>query len=138
MKRLTILAVVLLTATAAFAQMPGHHEEMLSRIENFLQLTPDQKAQFEAAHTAFQASVQPLLDQRKSAHQALDALFARNSTDACAIGNAALAVHNVDSQLHTAHEAFKTKLETYLTPDQKTKLEAFAAMEHGPEGGHHD
>jgi len=134
MKRMVVLAFILIGAAVAVAQMPPHGDDPLGRAADYLQLTAEQRAQWTAAHADFMTSTQSLLDQRRTTHQALDALFAAKSTDACAIGNAALAVHAVDDQLKAAHEAFKTKLESYLTADQKPKFEAFAAAVHPPEG----
>ena len=135
MKRIVILTLILMTAaTVASAQMPPR--EMVDRAAHFVGLTADQQAQWDAWQKDFFTSVQPLFEQRRTAHQNVESLLNATPSDACAIGNAAIAAHAVDTQLKAAHDAFKTKMESILTPDQKTKLEAFLAAEHPPEPGH--
>ena len=135
MKRIIILTLILITATTvAYAQMPPR--EMIDRAANFVGLTADQKAQWDAWSKDFMTSVQPLFDQRRTTHQTLESLLNATPADACAIGNAAIATHSVDAQIKAAHDAFKAKMESILTPDQKTKLEAFLAAQHPPEPGH--
>jgi Spy/CpxP family protein refolding chaperone len=135
MKRTLILTLIVMTAaTVAFAQLPPR--EMIDHAAKFVGLTADQKAQWDAWSKDFMTSVQPLIEQRHTAHRTVESLLEATPTDACAIGNAAIAAHNVDGQIKAAHDAFKAKMESILTADQKTKLEAFLAAQHPPEPGH--
>ena len=140
MKRIIIPVLILVAVAAvAVAQMPPREmpsREIIDRAANFVGLTADQRAQWEAMHKELAASLQPLFDQRRTAHHNLESLLEATPADACAIGNAAIAAHSVDAQLKAAHDAFKAKAESILTPEQKTKLEAFIAAEHPMEGPH--
>lgn len=148
MKRtLIVLTLAAALATAAFAQQHRHGMNMAGgpgggpgmmehgRIIDLLQLTADQKAQWEALHQQLATNIQPLLDQRSTAVQQLQTLVGAASPDATAIGKQVLAVQAINNQIRAAHDATEQQIKNILTPDQKTKFEAFLATRPEPMGG---
>lgn len=146
MKRiLAILGLTLLT-TSAFAQPRppmgpppnGGGPTGPAALGQYLQLTADQKAAWDAARQDFETATQSLRQQAQAAHQKVHDLVTASSPDPTAIGNAILAAKAIDDQIKAAHDAMETKQESVLTPDQQTKYAAFEAAvaflqgQHGP------
>src|SRR6476659_9288444 len=141
MKR-TILAVAaaLLLASAAMAQphamgdrMGNPMREHLDQAASYLNLNASQKASWDAALSDVETQNGAVMaknhDLQKQLHDALSAA----SPDACAIGNLAIQSHATMDQLQAAHQALIAKLGSYLTPDQKTKFDAYVAASMGTE-----
>ena len=93
----------------------------------YVNLTSDEKAQWDAARQAFETAAASLHDKIESTHTQLQQLMDANSTDAAAIGSLMIAIRDTQSQLKAQHDALDSKLESVLTPEQKTKFEAFRA-----------
>ncbi len=102
-----------------------------SRIAEILQLTPDQKVQFDSIHQELASTVKPLFDQSKAAHDQLRALLDAANPDVAAIGTQALAAHNLEKQIAAAHHAAIQKVTAILTSEQKAKFEVIMT-DHGP------
>ena len=140
MKRIAIVLSVALVATLALAQDP--HRIMMREhgigadgIAAALNLSTDQKVQFEAIHQQLEASMQPLFEQHRAAEQQLNAAADSSNADATTVGKAYLSMRAIDKQIKAAHESAKAKLDAILTPDQKAKFDAIhAEMEHGGPG----
>jgi len=58
----------------------------------------------------------------------------KSKSDACGIGSNMLAAQAVRDQIHAARETMTQKQVAVLTPEQKTKFDAFVAARGGPEG----
>lgn len=140
MKRIVIALSVALVATLALAQEPRH---VFMRgpgmdgegIVSALNLSTDQKVQWDSIHQQLQASMQPLIDQHRAAEQQLNTAANASSPDAATVGQAYLAMRALDKQIKAAHESAKSQIEAILTPDQKAKFDAVHAKmegEHGP------
>jgi Spy/CpxP family protein refolding chaperone len=132
MKRIAlILALALAASTSVFAQPgppPGGGPRPGSDpLVTYLNLTEAQKSAWEAARTALEAAVQPLREKERAAHEALGALMEAKSTDACGIGAAMIAIRTVGDQIRALHEADDAKRLAVLTPEQKSKYDAFQA-----------
>ncbi len=140
MKRIVIALSVALVATLALAQEPRrvfmHGPGMEGDgIVSALNLSTDQKVQWDSIHQQLQASMQPLVDQHRAAEQQLNTAANASSPDALTVGRAYLAMRDVDKQIKSAHESAKAKIDAILTPDQKAKFDAIHAKmegEHGP------
>lgn len=133
MKRtLTFISAVLLLTVTATAQ--EHHHAAAdairseqAKVANFLQLTPDQRTSWDALHADLQNTIAPLFDQAQSARQQLSTLLDSDSPDPIAVGTQVIAMHSLEKQIQAAHTAALQKAEALLTPDQKTKFEAWRA-----------
>lgn len=134
MKRIVLAVAVLLVAglgfTIAVAQPMPRHGEMKAHIDaaaSYLNLTAAQRASWDAALADIESQNGAVMTKniaiQRQLHEALEAA----SPDACAIGNLAIQSHAAMGQMKTAHEALITKLSSYLTPDQKTKFDAYVA-----------
>ena len=102
-----------------------------AKIAQVLQLTPDQKPQFDSIHAELATAMKPLLDQSRAAHDQLHALLNADNPDATAIGNQAIAAHSLEKQIQASHVSAVQKVEAILTPEQKAKFEGMMS-EHGP------
>ncbi|HEX3071510.1 MAG TPA: Spy/CpxP family protein refolding chaperone [Thermoanaerobaculia bacterium] len=142
-KTIVVLVAALSIAAFAFAQEPEHPGMMKHRlamgmgpgageIASALNLSTDQKVQWDAIHSQLEASVKPLFDQHHAAEQQLQAAADATNPDATAVGRAFLAMRAIDKQIQSAHESTHAKLTAILTPDQKAKFDAMhAKMEMG-------
>jgi len=130
MKRIAIALSLALVATLAFAQEPrkifmhGPGMEGGEGIVSALNLSTDQKVQWDAIHQQLEASMQPLISQHRAAEQQLNAAANASNPDATSVGQAYLAMRAVDKQIKAAHESTKAKIDAILTPDQKAKFDA--------------
>jgi Spy/CpxP family protein refolding chaperone len=133
MKRiLAVAALILAVATFAIAQPhpgPGGDamRDHLDQAATYLNLTADQKAAWSAAVSDFESQQKSQMtkshDLQKQLHEAITA----TSPDPCNIGNLTLQSHAAMEQLTAAHNALVAKLASSLTPDQKTKFDAYMA-----------
>jgi Spy/CpxP family protein refolding chaperone len=126
MKR-TLITLAIVIATAAFAQPAPRGPHGPDPVQ-FLNLTADQKTQWDALHEQLRATVEPLMQQKHSAEEQLHSLIDAASPDPTAIGNQMLAIKAIDQQIKAAHDATATKIEAFLTADQKAKFEALRAL----------
>jgi Spy/CpxP family protein refolding chaperone len=144
-KTIVVLVAALSIAAFAFAQEPDHPGMMMKHrlamgmgpgsdeIASALNLSTDQKVQWDAIHSQLEASVKPLFDQHRAAEQQLQAAVDVANPDATSVGRAFLAMRAIDKQIQAAHESTHAKLTAILTPDQKAKFDAMhAKMENGP------
>jgi Spy/CpxP family protein refolding chaperone len=140
MKRIALALSLALVATLAIAQEPRRvfmHGPGIGGVDivSALNLSTDQKVQFEAVHRQLEASMQPLFEQHHAAELQLNAAADSSNPDAASVGRAYLALRAVGKQIKDAHESAKSKIDAILTPDQKAKFDAVhAEMEHGEHG----
>jgi Spy/CpxP family protein refolding chaperone len=134
MKRIVLAVAVILVATLgltiAVAQPMPRGGEMKAHIDaaaNYLNLTAAQRASWDAAIADIDASSTAFMTKNHAIQRQLHDALEAASPDACAIGNLAIQSHAAMDQAKTAHEALIAKLASYLTPDQKTKFEAYVA-----------
>ncbi|MGO8986501.1 MAG: Spy/CpxP family protein refolding chaperone [Terriglobales bacterium] len=121
---LIIGAAMMLAVVAVFAQGPhgggpmGEFHHMLKQLD----LTADQQAQVKAIWQKEKPTVQPLMQQMRQNHQAMQALEAAGPFDEAKV--TALATQNSQTmiQMQVEHERMKSEIMQILTPDQKTKL----------------
>jgi Spy/CpxP family protein refolding chaperone len=132
MKRILVLTtIVLLVAGSVIAgeePRPREHGEL----GHYLQLTAEQRAVWDSAHADFMATIEPLAQQRRAMGQQLEATLKSGSADACSIGNQVIAAQAIEKQIRAARETMTQKQLAVLTPEQKTKYDAFIAAR--PEG----
>src|SRR5204863_9124099 len=99
----------------------------------YLQRTAEQRAAWDSARAEFRATAAPLLQKEDALMQQVEASL-QSKSDACSVGNTMLAAQAVRDQIHAAREAQTQKQLSILTPEQKTKFDAFVAARGGPEG----
>lgn len=122
---LTIGAAVLLAVAAAIAQgMHGHGgpDGDFHRMLRHLDLTADQHAQVKAIWEKEKPTLQPLMQQMRQNHTAMNALQASGPFDEAK--TRALATQNSQTmvELQVEHARMKSEIMQILTADQKAKL----------------
>src|SRR5437763_6694384 len=127
MKRIAItIAFITIIASVAIAQQPRRMGPPPPReLAEYLGLTTDQQTQIDALHQSLRATIEPLFDQRRAADDQVHALVEAANPDPTAIGKQVLAVYAIDQQIKSAHDAMNQRIAALLTPDQKTKFDAF-------------
>jgi len=109
---------------------PGHQD----RLAAALGLSDSQKAAWEAARKDAHGTMRGLGEQARGLARELDGLLNQPSPDPAAVGAKAIALHDVQGRMRSAHEALDTRLVATLTPEQKLRFEGFQAAQHGPGG----
>lgn len=140
---LAVGAAFLLGVTALVAQhMPGqggldgHFDHMLSMYTEKLDLSTTQQDQIKAIWAKEKPALQPLMEQMRQNHQAMNALEASGPFDEAK--TRALATQNAQAmiEMQVQHARLKSEMIQVLTPDQKTKFQQLEADHHGHMGGH--
>ena len=128
MKRTFILIIVALVVAASLAA--GERRESVGErgeLSQYLQLTSDQKAAWEAARAEFGAAAEPLEQKHHALMEQVEASLKAKSPDACGIGNNLIAAQAFRDQLRAAHEQLEQRQRSVLTSEQRTKFDAFLA-----------
>lgn len=98
-----------------------HNPRALAR---YLKLTPDQVAATQKLFNELKATVEPLRKAQEGLRDDLRDELEAASPNACAVGQAALAVHANQEKIRDAFETFDTKFSALLTPEQLARYEA--------------
>jgi hypothetical protein len=127
MKKVAIITTVFLMAAGILYAGEGPGNEHHQQLAEYLQLSAAQQAAFENAHADFHTATAPLFERWAQLGHDTEAALKNKSADACAIGNMMIASQAISDQIKAQKTALEQKLEAMLTPDQKTKYEAFKA-----------
>jgi len=130
---LSIAALVLLGVAGLFAQgMHGHGPDgefthLLGFYADKLDLSSTQQEQMKAIWAKEKPAVQPLMQQMRQNHTAMNTLQASGPFDEAK--TRALATQNAQTmiELEVQHARIKSEMLQLLTPDQKTKLQQLEA-----------
>jgi periplasmic protein CpxP/Spy len=132
---LSIGAAILLGVAALFAQgMHGHgghggfdFDHLLGFYSDYLDLSSAQQDQVKAIWAKEKTTIQPLMDQMRQGHQAMEALASSGAFDEAK--TRALATQNAQTmiELQVQHVRIKNQMMQVLTADQKAKLQKFEA-----------
>ena len=138
MKRIITITLIVLISTIASAQQPRRMRPdgpppPPPRLDEFLNLTPDQQTQIDALHQSQRATVEPLFEAKRAEDEKLRAMLESPAPDPTAIGRQVLAIHAIDQQIKAAHDATEQKVSALLTPDQRVRFEAMLALRRPPE-----
>jgi len=117
---IAITAIIILAIAAASPAQP--HAAGARILGKYLQLTPDQAGAWKQIHSDTAATIEPLAAQARELRKEIAA--ATNPDD---IGKLTVSLREIGDQIRSARESAKTKLVATLTPEQKTKFEAFEA-----------
>jgi hypothetical protein len=126
MKHVLIVIVTLLLASVALA---GEEPRLGRDVAEFLQLTPAQQTAWESAQADFRSATAPLFARREQLGHDMETALKAKSTDACSLGNMLLASQAVIDQVKAQKEILQQRVDSFLTPDQRTKYEAFKAAQ---------
>lgn len=130
MKRILITTLTLMLAAAAVAAPPGRRAEgqrggramaRPERLAAVLHLTESQRTSVRALAETMNATMQPLLEERRANREALKA--AVEAGNAAKAGELAIANHNLRNEFKAARESFHNSVAALLTAEQKAKWE---------------
>ena len=130
MKRMFILIAVVLVVAASVVAGERKSEER-GELSGYLQLSAAQRVAWDSAKAEFEANAQPLMQKRHALMEQVEASLKSNSNDACGIGGNMVAAQAVGDQIRAAKETLIQKQVSVLTPEQKTKYDAFVAARSG-------
>lgn len=136
-RSLSIAAAIFLGVAALFAQgMPGHGPDgdfrhLLGFYTEKLDLSTAQQDQIKAIWEKEKATLQPLMEQMRQNHTAMDSLAASGPFDEAK--TRALATQNAQTmiEMEVQHARIKSEMIQTLTADQKTKLQQLEAAHEG-------
>jgi Spy/CpxP family protein refolding chaperone len=109
---------------------PGPH----ARIEAMLDLTDAQKASLKATREEQRRAADPIFEELRGIHEAIQQGLESETPDATALGDKLVAAHAARKRLDQLRAVGREKLVALLTDEQRQKLEAYE-KEHGPIGG---
>lgn len=119
---------------------PGDRfERRAERIADLLKLDESQRAAFERMRTAGREAARPKIDEMRALRGELHALLDSGSTDAQAIGEKTLAIHQLRDQLRSERQAAEAEFVKLLNDEQRFAFEAFREsrqMRRGLRGRH--
>jgi len=110
---------------------PGPDERMLF---HFLDLTDAQKSQIKTIDEAERAKVEPLVQQIRAAHEAIEAATAHGQFNEQQVRALAAAEAQVQVELTVAHVRRQAAVYQVLTPEQRAKLDRFLEEHRPPQG----
>jgi Spy/CpxP family protein refolding chaperone len=111
---------------------PGGRDGLAS----YLELTQEQQAQWKTAHEQLRTTTEGLRTQAHDARKQMETALEQARPDPATVGKLAITMHSIHKKMRAAHEATEAQLAASLTPEQKTKFDAFkAARGHGRFGG---
>lgn len=105
------------------------------RMAEYLGLTEDQQAAWKSLQEQHRAEMEPLRQEGRELHERLKAATDAENPDPTTVGAATLALKQHREKARAAQQAFTEKLTSTLTPEQKTKFDAFKASHRGGPGG---
>lgn len=140
--RLSLAAVAALSlglASATFAApapapVPDGPAGRILGCLRVVNLTESQKDAVRAVFEAAKPAVTAAVERVKAAEENLKTLMQATTKDACAIGNALIAVQTARQGLSTELEKVRTEIAAILTPEQKAMLAGCLAAPHGGPG----
>ncbi len=126
MKRMFILIAVVLVVAASVIAGERRSEER-GELSGYLQLSSAQRTAWDSAKADFESSTEALFQKRHALMEQVESALKSKSNDACGIGSNMVAAQAIGDQIRAAKETLIQKQVSVLTPDQKTKYDAFVA-----------
>ena len=106
------------------------------RMAEYLGLTEEQQATWKSLQEQHRAEMEPLRQGGRELHERLKAATEAENPDSTAVGAATLALKQHREKARADQKALTEKLTGTLTPEQKTKFDAFKASHPGGHGKH--
>lgn len=128
-----LLALFALPFVAEAAARRPSPEEILSNprlLARYLRLTDEQIQQAEALRRTLQATLQPLREAGKGLREAYRDALEATPQNACAVGEAAIAVYDNAEKIKAALHDFDEAFSAILTPEQLRRYEALKEAAH--------
>lgn len=122
-----------------FGEPGARFERRAERVADLLKLDDTQRAAYERMRIAGGETAQPKLEQMRALHGELQALLEGGSTDARAIGEKTLALHQLRAELRAERQAAEAEFVALLNEQQRFAFEAFKEsrqMRRGRHGRH--
>jgi Spy/CpxP family protein refolding chaperone len=120
---LALVGLPLLAEAARPPQNPGAVLRNPRALSRYLKLTPEQNATFKTLRQELQADLKPLQGQVPPLQEQLKDQLDAASPDACAVGQAAVALDAVRDDIRAAYQTFDVAFSAILTPEQLEKYE---------------
>lgn len=113
-------------------------ERQAERLTRALDLTPDQQVTLARLQDELEATVGPLADGMRAAHQQLRTLLEAPSPEPAAVGTQAIAIDQARDGMRAAKERFDTDFAATLTETQRAIYQALQEERpgRGPFSGH--
>jgi len=127
MRRTAMVFLALFIAVPMLAQQQAPPPEAI--LHEVLGLTDAQMTSLQQLEQARQATVQPLLPQLAQAQQGVAAALNADPGDPLAIGNAMLAVRNLQRQIEQAQTTLNEGFLALLTDAQRTQVQQIHGIE---------
>ena len=109
---------------AIFFRGPGQPpEEVITGVQQALKLSDTQVSALKALLNVRMETTNGIFQELGEKQTALQEIMAQTNPSALDIGNAFLAVQNLQARLRTTEQQFKTDFEALLTPDQRTTIQ---------------
>lgn len=115
-------------------RLAGHQAERLTRT---LDLTPAQQVTLGRLQEQLEATVRPLADEMRGAHERLRTLLDATSPDPAAVGTQAIAIDRARDGMRAARERFETDFAATLTETQRAAYRILQEARPGPGFGDH-
>jgi Spy/CpxP family protein refolding chaperone len=123
-------------ADARGANPRGRGAARAERMAEYLGLNEEQRATWKSLHEQHATEMQPLRQEGRELYQKLRATTEAPNPDPAAVGAATLALKQHREKMRAAEKAFEGQLTALLTPEQKTKFDAFRAAHREGYGRH--
>lgn len=94
-------------------------------LRRVLDLSEEQLEQLQALLEDLHTTIQPLGEERRLAHDQLEALLESEAPNAEEVGAVVIAIHEINQQIEQAKQDFASSFEAILTPEQLEKLQQF-------------
>lgn len=114
--------------------MERRAEHQAERLTRALDLTPEQQVTLARLQDELEATVGPLADGMRAAHQQLRTLLDAPSPDPTAVGTQAIAIDQARDGMRAARESFETEFTAILTDTQRAIYQALQEERPGRRG----
>ena len=129
MKRVAIVTVLFVMAAALAFSAERMERRGQRELGEYLQLSAAQQTSWENANADFHSATRALVEKRSALGREAETALKEKSSDACTVGALMLSIQSINDQVRTEENALQQKLLSTLTPDQRTKYEAFRATQ---------
>lgn len=119
---------------AGEARMDRLAQFQSERLTRILDLTPDQQVELGRLQERLEATVRPLGDSMRAAHEQLRTLLESATPDPTAVGTQAIAIDRARDGMRTAWERFETDFSATLTESQRSAYRVLQEARPGHDG----